>query len=137
MKKTLAIVALSSAAAACGGEPPIPPPEGPASLWIKNDSQFLLQELRIHDTPDYLRAANMLDVPMPIGLELLRHGSGTIYVTVVRERFAGGPPVGLTTEEPLELFDGTGYRLIVFDESFRLNDAEYVPRPTLDGGAAD
>jgi hypothetical protein len=127
-----ALFLLAALGGGCGDVGPPPPGPGPASLRVENQSQFILQELRIHTGASYADAPNLLDQGMPIGASMLRHGSGSFFVTVFRERFLGGPVLALTTGTPIELFDGQGYQLLVFDESFRLNDAPYVPLP--DGG---
>jgi hypothetical protein len=128
MMRRSILVVLALAAVRCGGGPG-PNPPGPASLTIQNDSQYVLAEVRAHEAPSYGDVANVLESPLEIGESILLHVSGQWRVTVFRERFSGGPLVALTTASVLELSDSTGYELIVFDESFRLSAAEWIPLP--------
>lgn len=119
--------------AACGddGGPPIPSDPRPASVIVENQSQYELQELRIHSEPvsGYMKTQNRLESPMAIEGAFLFHERGDWYVTVFRERNRGGPMLALTTGEPISLTNASGYKLLVFDDSFRLAPSEYVPDP--------
>lgn len=124
MRALLATLALSLLAA-CGAEGP-PVSNDPASLIVENASQYVLNELRFHATSSYADAPNVLPAPLAIGAEQLRFGSGTVFVTVLREKFRGGEDLALTTMYPLELVNGEGYRLKVFDASFRLEASQLI-----------
>jgi hypothetical protein len=121
------LVLLTLLTACSGTENTHPPGAGPASLLIMNESQFDLLEVRKTLSAEYQGASNLADGPLPVNSSFVSHGSGAWWVTVFRIRYQGGPVVALTTTEPLELTDGTGYELIVFDESFRLEWSDYVP----------
>jgi hypothetical protein len=131
MKKGLCLSALLAFFAACGGDGPPGTPKGRASLIIENDSQYVIEDVRVHLTEDYLSTPSLLLAPLSLRATILRHGSGSMYVSVMREKYSGGPMIALTTIDPIELLDGTGYRLIVFDESFRLKGDVYIPDPEL------
>jgi hypothetical protein len=100
---------------------------GPASLLIMNESQFDLLEVRKTESANYQDAANLAGGTLAVNASFVSHGSGEWWVTVLRIHYEGGPIVALTTQEPLELEDGDGYELIVFDQSFRLEPSTYVP----------
>lgn len=119
MKRALLTLGLALLAnAACGDfGPPVP---GPHLVVIENQSQFDLLELRIHDTPDYRDAPNLLSAPMPPGTETSTVMEGRAYFTVMRERARGARTIALTTLQPFDIQDASWFQLIVFDESFRL-----------------
>ena len=107
-----------------------------ASVIVLNRSQYVIQELRFHQGLAYTTAPNVLPGPFDIEAAHLFHGRGAWYVTVFREKYRGGPTLAFTMSTPMELADGRGYRLDVFDESFRLESAGYIPEHgTFDGGA--
>lgn len=138
LASTLACSLLLMMLGACAdGGGPGPTGRGPASLLIENNSQYVLDEVRIHAEPAYGDTPSMIPGKMQVGDLLVRHGSGSWWVTVIRPRYEGGPPVALTTETALELFDDNGYRLIVFDQSFRLASSPYITRESLDAGTLD
>ncbi|MCB9655775.1 MAG: hypothetical protein H6729_16745 [Deltaproteobacteria bacterium] len=97
----------------------------PAFLSIENQSQYDLLELRVHAEARYLDAQNLLTSPLRPGDALALYRSGDLYVTVYRERYQLGPIYAFTTAYPVRLSDDTGYRLIVFDESFRVEEIEW------------
>ncbi|MBK8011836.1 MAG: hypothetical protein IPK13_10835 [Deltaproteobacteria bacterium] len=105
---------------ACQGAPEV---RGePAFLAIENQSQYELIELRVHSGIRYLETENLLASPLRPGDVRPLYGSGEFYVTVYRERYRLGPVYAFTTAYPIHLLDDTGYRLAVFDESFRLDE---------------
>lgn len=119
-------VLLFAFAVGCASEGAAPRPRGPSSIMVDNQSQYILEELRTHSTTQYIDAANVLETPMAINGTHLVHAERSVYVTVIRERNRGGPMLAFTTSRPLELTAQLGYRLLVFDDSFRLQDDEYV-----------
>lgn len=116
--------------AACGASDPLPPPSGPAMVVIENESQYLLEELRFHGSSDYRSQPNALEGPLAVGATGVFYRSGTTFVTVFREKFRGGDLLALTTESPVALEGDRGYRVKVFDLSFRVLPETYVPPPT-------
>ena len=98
----------------------------PASLVVENRSQFDLLELRIHESMEYVDAQDILQDALPIGGQYVFHGSGSRYVTVFRERNRGGPIIAVSTISPLNLSPETGYGLLVFDDSFRVEAREWI-----------
>ena len=106
------------------------PPRGPASVTIVNQSQYELRELRVHEAASYNDAKNMLDSMMGVGESVVLHRSGEFFVTVFREKNRGGEVLAFTTGRPLNCADGTGYKLNVFDEAFRLENATWVKSST-------
>lgn len=100
------------------------------SLRIINQSQYQVQELRIHKIESYLGAANVLVMPMAVDEEHLFFDVGERYVTVFREKFRDGPLIAITTASPINLISGQGARLQIFDESFRVSDDEWIPSPS-------
>lgn len=122
----LLLASLLLLAAACGSADP-PPPSTPAMLVVENASQYVLEEVRLHFEPSYLAAPNLVEVPLAEGESLVEYRSGTIYLTVFRERFRGGDLLALTTESPIALQSQTGYRVRVFDQSFRVLPEAYIP----------
>ena len=96
--------------------------DGEAPLEIDNDSQYTLVEVRLHEPADYLAAPNAIAAPLPTGDSVQLSALGTRYVTVFRERYQGGPLLALTMATPIDLEAGHRYRLVVYDESFRLFD---------------
>lgn len=110
----------------CAGETPAPPPPENASVLIVNKSQYELQELRMHEAPDYKDAPNLLMRVMRVDDDLLFYGGGAWYVTVIREKYRQGPMLAFTTGQPIRLDRGRGYTLTVFDESFRLTDTPWI-----------
>jgi hypothetical protein len=126
MRRLKSAALASMLLAACGAEG-THVQGGPASLLIMNESQFDLLEVRKTTGANYQGAANLAGGTLPVNASFVSHGSGDWWVTVLRIRYEGGPIVALTTKEPLELEDGNGYELIVFDESFRLEPSDLVP----------
>lgn len=122
--------ALSLAATACAAEAP---PRGKIpSMLIVNDSQYQLVELRIHRSADYSTTPNMVTSAIDLSAELVYYGEGTHWVTVFREKYAMGPILAFTTATPIELMRQRGYRLHVFDESFRLESEAYLDPKEVD-----
>ncbi len=112
------------ALAACGAESERPPiarlDEGPASIVVKNRSQYVLNEVRFHRSESYSGADSILSEQLSIGGEVVVRGTGWWYVTALREKNYGGPLRAYTTESPLGVAEGAGYTLMVYDEQFRL-----------------
>lgn len=134
------------ALAACGGVDPGPPPRRePARMLVVNRSQYVLEELKIHPALSYAGAPNLLVAPLAIDGTFIHDGSGSWYVTVVREKYQGGPLLAFTTGYPVDLLDDSGYRLEVLDTSFRLKndpsvapcDPDEYPYTCDDAGVAD
>jgi hypothetical protein len=136
---------LLAAAAGCGAaEAPLPVP---ASLELWNRSQFELLDVRVHASPSYLEAQSLLPAPLAIDARGLLYPGDRVYLTVFREQYARGPTRAFTTAGSLGLEPGRGYRLSVFDESFRLERTSWVDpdraelpvllRPTQGGPAPD
>lgn len=121
--------------AACGADGPAIR-RGPASLFVENQSQYALVELRTHTSTVYADAPNRLEAPLPIDGEVLWWETGTLHVTAMRERNRGGRIIALTTSRPISLVGERGYRLLVFDDSFRLVDDRFVPPGDGGVGAA-
>lgn len=99
----------------------------PPSLIVRNESQFVLLELKTHPTSDHTGAVNLLDalnagkpLPQTGQVEIVAFASG-LYVTVVREQVLNGPKIAITTGVGVQLA-GDSQTLLVFDESFRLLD---------------
>jgi hypothetical protein len=86
---------------------------------IENQSQFSLDELRIHVDPDYRFSKNLLAAPLLPGSRTSTVLEGFFYVTVFRERARGARVIALTSDQPLEVLDAERFDLLVFDESFR------------------
>src|SRR5687767_55386 len=133
MRRPSISFALLLCAACAEGRPP--PPPGPVpSVLLENKSQYELRELRIHTDASYLEETNMLTELGAIAIDeqLVYYGEGSVYFTVFRERFAGGELWALTSAEPFSLTRGEGYRLSIFDLSFRLSEEPYVePEETM------
>ena len=107
------------------------PPPGPAgSVTIVNQSQYDLEELRVHDAPEYLGTQNLLANGLPIDAQILFYGEGDRWITVLRERYRNGPILAFTTSEPIAIEPAQGYRLTIFDESFRFEDATWIDPDT-------
>jgi len=115
VKKLLFSALLISACASAGNVfEPIP------SLAIQNQSQFDLTELRIHTSPGFMSEKSVYPGVMKQNATLVFYGTGSFYVTAIRQQYEGGPSVAFTTDTPIELDLGYGYDLSVFDQSFRL-----------------
>jgi urease beta subunit len=124
-------LALAFASAACSADQPPPPsPAGPAMVVVENASQYTLVELRFHPELSYASATNVLDRPLDVGDTHLEYLDASAFVTVFREKFAGGDLLALTTQTPVSLQGGTGYRVKVFDLSFRVLGETYVKPST-------
>lgn len=122
------MLAAALAGAACGADQPNPPgPTGPALVVIENASQYVLEELRLHGGFSYADATSVLDAPLEVGQTHAEYLRGSTYVTVFREKFAGGELLALTTQTPIALVGEQGYRVKVFDQSFRVLAEPYVP----------
>lgn len=121
--------AVAAACGADGGGPPGPVP----SMRITNKSQFLLNELRVHGSDGYLQTMNVLPEPMEIDSEVLFYGEGQRWITVLRQKAERAEVLAFTTGEPLFLYRNQGYRLTVFDDSFRFDDDTYVRPDRYDG----
>lgn len=129
----LALALTASLLGACAADGPPPDPPGPLpSVIIENQSQYTLLELRIHDEADYLESPNMIADPLALDDHVFFYGAGNVWVTVFREKYAMGPILAFTTASPISLYRGKGYRLIVFDESFRLLSEPYVEPEAAD-----
>lgn len=119
-------------------------PDGPLFLVVDaevtfwNRSQFRLEELKLH-LGGHLDAENLLAVPLPIDGTVVRRLDEQMYITVVRERVAGGPQVALTSAELLPLGEGF-FTVMIFDDGFR--EVFDAPFPEdggfdVDGGPGD
>jgi hypothetical protein len=97
----------------------------PAALLIEN--------------PSHIGWPSKLSAAMPINGSVVFYLFDSWYVTVVREQRARfGEPIALTTSRPLDLAPSTGYRLIVFDESFRFyRNTPYIWPDGGSGGRSD
>lgn len=111
--------------AGCGvdtlGLPDSLPP--PLSLTVRNESQFVILELKVHETTDYDASADELSGELlferqQMVIDPFPAGS---YVTIIRDQVENGPRLAVTTASGIEI-DRSGYELLVFDESFRLLD---------------
>lgn len=104
-----------------------PPPVEAGAVRVTNGSQYDLQQLRIHRTLDYLSINNLLETEAAPDEDLVVfYGEGGWYFTVIRERYLGGPPIALTTQEPVVLERAKGYLLTVFDQSFRVEQRPWI-----------
>ncbi len=151
MRRWFPLLALLGLTACAEGGPPTVTLA--ASVVIVNESQYTLEELRVHRTPDYRSADNVLTSGLGIDEDILFYGDGEWYLTVLRERYHLGPILAFTTAQPIDLERERGYRLTVFDESFRLEDDTWLDpgapgrlyygdpypdgRPIADAGAPD
>ena len=106
----------------------------PAILKIDNQSQYALQQVRLHEGEAYSDADNILAAPLPAGHGATVEDGGQYYVTVFREENRGGKMLAFTTARPINLGPGGQYKLIVFDESFRL--IEETPATQDAGGCS-
>ena len=123
---------------ACSDDMSTRPSDLPASVVVHNRSQYILHELRFHRSLPYLTARNVLEADLGIEGIYLFHGRGDWYVTVYREKYKDGPILAFTMAEPMRLSAGMGYRLDVFDESFRMEpDQYYWVTDVLDAGVGD
>jgi hypothetical protein len=95
-------------------------------LEVINESQYALVEVRVHSTPAYAEATSVIDFPLAVGAAALTVHAGPVYVTVFREKYAGGPLLAFTTAKPVAVDEGYRYRVRVYDESFRI-EAEKLP----------
>ena len=133
-----ALVGIGLASCGSGDSDPLRPVDRDASVLVRNRSQYVLLELRIHPDTNYLRMRNLLSGELAIEGTLLFHRDpGDWYVTVYREKYHGGPTLAFTMAEPMALRAGSGYQLDVFDESFRVAPDPYRREgyePPHDGG---
>ena len=133
----LAVVFAGGLAGLSGCAADEPQAIGPSSVIIDNQSQYVLDEVRHHVDRDYSAAPNITQDGLLEGGTVLFHASGERFVTVFRVRNRGGPTIALTTDIPLSLGGLTGHRLMVFDDSFRLEDEMYVPEVSdMDAGTS-
>jgi hypothetical protein len=117
----LALATLIASASACGSEGGPGRPLPVASMTIVNESNFNLQELRLHQTPDFMAGTSAFPGgAMKINAELVLYGEGDWYVTAIHPVVAGTKPLAFTTQTPIAMTRGSAYELIVFDQSFRL-----------------
>lgn len=122
-----------SAAIGCG-DGGITPNLGPIpSTRIANKSQFLLNELRVHGATGYLQTMNLLPEPMQIDTEVMYYGAGESWFTVLRQKAERAEVLAFTTAEPVILVRNAGYRLTIFDDSFRIDEEDYVRPDRYDG----
>lgn len=122
------------AASCASGEEPPPPQKG--SLKIINQSQYVLQEIRIHPSISYLETAKQWPEPLAIESSYVFHALGPWYVTVFREKYRDGPLIAISTADAIELKSKTGLQLQVFDESFRLMPSDWIPTSTMSATSA-
>jgi hypothetical protein len=106
----------------CGGAGP-PVTQLIASMVLENETQFDLRELRVHRTADYSQASNLLKTVMPVNASVVFYGDGPYYVTVLREKYHLGPIEAFTTATPVTMDRGAAYRLVILDDSFRVETA--------------
>jgi hypothetical protein len=120
---------LAFALGACGSE--AVPAKLIASVVFDNQSRFDLDELRIHRMADYSSAPNLLKTAMLDMSQVVFYGDGAYYVTVLREKYHLGPILAFTTATPMTMERDKGYRLVILQDSFRLEMAEREnPRTT-------
>lgn len=84
-----------------------------------NDSQYLLRQVRFHSGPEYVDAIDDMFESVEIGADFSVRGTGSWYVTFIRERNPGGPEIAYTTARPIDLVANKTYALTIFDTSFR------------------
>ena len=123
----LGMISLVLYQVACGFDGPQPP--GARPVEVENQSQFSLEELRVHRDLDYRGARNLLLAPLLPGTRTSTVLEGSFYVTVFRERARGAKTIALTSEQALEIVDAPSFLLLVFDESFRLIPSFAGPAP--------
>ena len=122
--------ALCVALGACAADAPAMP-AAPSSVVIENQSQYVLDEVRVHADEDYTQAPNLAkEGGLQVGDTVVFHASQPRYVTVFRVRNRGGPTIAITTDTPLPLEGGSGHRLLVFDDSFRVEESTFISEPT-------
>ena len=97
-----------------------------SSFRIVNQSQYQIRELRLHTNESYLDSRNVLVEPLEIDEEYIFYGVGEWYVTVFREKYRDGPLIAISTANPIDLMSGQGIKLLVFDESFRTAEDEWL-----------
>jgi hypothetical protein len=112
-------ILLLAALSGCGEVTP-PPYPGPYLVDLENQSQFELQELRVHGNSDDREASNLLSAPLAPESRTSTVLDGLYYVTVFRERARGARTIAVTSESPFAIEGADWFELIVFDESFRL-----------------
>ncbi|MBI2061351.1 MAG: hypothetical protein HYT87_16555 [Nitrospirae bacterium] len=106
-------------------EPPPPPPE----MILSNESQFALDELRIHPSANYRESPNVLAEPFVIGQSMKRVWRDSMNVTIIRLKVEYGARVAMTTPSPINgQPEATAHQLKIFDEAFRLSELTQFPR---------
>jgi len=131
----LVLVALMAALhGGCGADRSAAAPEAPppVPLRVFNYTFWPLESLRVHYTPEFLSAANLLPAPLAHASEATVDVHPGAYITVVRLHSEHGERETVTTAEPLDEVDQVGYVLMVFFDSFRLVAPGYAmpPPPT-------
>lgn len=102
-------------------------------IVIENHSDLDLLEVRVHDDLDYSSAPNLLvDTLAADGIVEIPIRFGQ-RITVIRRRVEAGKRIAFTTGEDLSI-RGTGYTLIVFQESFRLLTPAAFAKSAADPG---
>jgi hypothetical protein len=122
---SVALISIT-AALGCGGDlgedfPSETPVDVTLTVW--NRSQFELLELRVHDGTDYDLVSSLLSTPLAIEAQADVPFTSLQRVTVFRRKVGVGDVIALTTSIGLPIFE-EGYKLIVFDDSFRLLEPE-------------
>ena len=121
MRRTVALLLLFVAGAACGEDPISPGEPSTVPLTVLNRSLFELLEVRFHEAPGYAGAVNVLPDPLAHDATVELDFVSGEYVTVIRRRTEGGERIAFTTAWPLEV-PSEGYVLVVFQEQFRLEE---------------
>lgn len=122
-------------ASSCGGDDDVSPQVNlePSSVIVENRTDFELTEIRFHTEPDYRApAARRIERLLVSTATMTVHAVGSWFVTAYREKNTRGPLRAYSTEVPLEIDAGQGYRLEIFNESFRLTP-EGPRRPWASG----
>ncbi|HSI04372.1 MAG: hypothetical protein ACAI38_02365 [Myxococcota bacterium] len=115
----IAAVAVASCAADFG-------PPTPVNITVRNRSQFELLDLRFHPSPDWSETPNLLLAPLGVEEALPVVFVNGDYVTAMRRKIEVGEVIAISSAEPLPDIE-EGDTLIVFDMSFRIEAAPYVP----------
>lgn len=119
--------------AACGADYAPPETGHVPSMLIQNGSQYALLELRIHGKEGYKDAINVLPEPLAVSGELVFYGLDDTWFTVMREKSEHGQVLAFTSAEPYHMYRNRAYKMVVYDEAFRVTDDTYLRPDRYEG----